>query len=244
MTEAVLAIVVIAVGTALQASLGFGLAMIAAPLLLLVNPVFVPGSLLAAALLLCVWVAWQDRHAIDTGYFTATITGRLLGTVPAMLLLGSISALTFDIIFAVLVLLAVAMSLVHNTLQPTPRVIFVASIAAGFMGTISSIGGPPVALVYQNANGASLRANLSVLFAIGALISLVALTVIGRFGLADLWPTVVLLVGAVLGVMCSGPVKRRVASGSARPWLLALCCLSAGAVLLKAILSLQSAAVQ
>src|SRR5687767_10868479 len=110
----VLAILVMAIGTALQASLGFGLAMIAAPLLLLLDPILVPGPLLSAALLLTLWVAWKERHAITSGYLGATISGRLLGTVPAILLLGTISALAFDIIFAILVLLAVGMSVWHS----------------------------------------------------------------------------------------------------------------------------------
>jgi uncharacterized membrane protein YfcA len=233
-TEIILAIVVMAVGTAIQASLGFGLAMIAAPLLLLINPVFVPGPLLAAALIVTLWVAWKDRHAIVSGYLGATISGRLLGTAPAMLLLGTISPVMFDIIFAVLVLLAVVISIWHSKLQPTPRVIFVASIAAGFMGTISSIGGPPVALAYQNANGANLRANLSVLFSIGAVISLVALILIGRFGFEELWLTALLMMGAVAGILCSGPVRLLADRGSARPYLLGLCFISACGVLLRA----------
>jgi uncharacterized membrane protein YfcA len=136
------------------------------------------------------------------------------------------------------------MSIWHSKLQPTPRVIFVASIAAGFMGTISSIGGPPVALVYQNANGANLRANLSVLFATGAFISLSALILIGRFGLDDLWLTALLMVGVVIGVLCSGPVRLLVDRGTARPYLLGLCFVSACGVLLRAIMVLQAPAVQ
>jgi uncharacterized membrane protein YfcA len=242
--EIILAVVVMAAGTAVQASLGFGLAMIAAPLLLLLNPVFVPGPLLAAALMLTVWVAWKERHAIVPGYLKATICGRLLGTVPAVLLLGTISAVTFDIIFAVLVVLAVALSIWHSALQPTPRVIFVASIAAGFMGTISSIGGPPVALAYQNANGANLRANLSLLFAIGAGISLCALIVIGRFGFEELQLAALLMMGVVIGVLCSGPVRLMVDKGTARPYLLGLCLISACGVLLRALMLLQDSAAQ
>lgn len=236
--DLVLAVLFVAVGTAVQASIGFGLAMIAAPLVMLVEPAFVPGAVIGTALVLSLWMAWDDRQAIDLRTLKAAIVGRALGVPPGALLLGSASAATFDTVFGVLVLLAVGMSLWHSNIKPTRWAVFFASIAAGFMGTISSIGGPPLALVYQNASAAELRGNLSVLFIVGTSLSLVALTVIGRFGLADLGYTAVLLVGVVIGVLCRGPVKARLDRSTARPWLLGLCTVSALAVLARAALSL------
>lgn len=236
--DAVLAILVVAIGTAVQTSIGFGLAMISAPLLMLIEPDFVPGAMVAIALLLAIWMTWDDRHAIDRSTLAAGLAGRLVGTPPAALFLGAVSAATFDLVFGTLVLLAVGMSLWHSKIRPTPWNVFFATVASGFMGTISGIGGPPLALVYQNANGAALRANLSVLFLIGTSISLVALVLIGRFGLTDLAYTGLLLVGTVVGALCRGPVKRRLDRSSARPWLLGLCALSAIAVLVRAGLAL------
>jgi hypothetical protein len=230
----------VATGAAVQASIGFGLAMIAAPLLMLIDPAFVPGPMIAIALLLSIWMAWQDRRAIDLSHFKAAIAGRLLGTPPAALLLGSISATAFDLLFGVLVLLAVGMSILHSNLQPTTRNVFIATAASGFMGTISSIGGPPLALVYQNVSGADLRANLSVLFVLGTTISLVTLSMIGKFGVRDFGPTVLLLVGVLTGVLCSGPLRSRVDGTTARPYLLGLCAISALGVLARAAFVLLS----
>jgi uncharacterized membrane protein YfcA len=237
LTEAVLAVLVVAMGTAVQASIGFGLAMIAAPLLMLIEPAFVPGAMVAVALLLSLWMMWDDRHAIDMSTFNAAVAGRLLGTPPAALLLGTASAATFDLVFGTLVLLAVVLSLIHTTLKPTPWTVFFATTASGFMGTISGIGGPPLALVYQNATGPHLRANLAVLFVLGTTISLIALIWIGRFGVVDVWYTLLLLVGVVIGVLCREPIKRRLDKAAARPWLLGLCAVSAVAVLARAALS-------
>ena len=50
------------------------------------------------------------------------------------------------------------------------------------MGTISSVGGPPVALLYQDERGSEVRGTLSSIFAVGALFSLVVLAVVGEFG--------------------------------------------------------------
>lgn len=234
--DIVLAIVVVALGTAIQASIGFGLAMIAAPVLLLIDRNLVPGPLIAAALILVSWLAWRDRHDIDYSHFRAAVLGRLVGTPPAALLIGTVSAATFDLVFGVLVLVAVAISLVHTDIRATPRNIFLAMIAAGFMSTISSIGGPPVALVYQNSHGRFLRANLSMLFIMGCTISLLALSIVGRFHLADLAYSGVLIIGVVIGVLCSGPLTRLIDRQTARPWLLGLCAVSAFLVLGRAFL--------
>src|SRR5690606_33199689 len=116
--ELLLAVLIVALGTAVQASIGFGLAMIAAPLLLLIDPALVPGPVIVTALVLSLWVAWLDRAAIDLRHFKVAIAGRLVGTPPAALLLGSVSAATFDLVFGALVLVAVALSLWRGRIEP------------------------------------------------------------------------------------------------------------------------------
>ncbi len=233
--EIILAIIIVAAGTAVQSAIGFGLAMIAAPLLVLIDRAFVPGPMIASALLLVVWMSYRERSAIDLSNFKAAILGRLVGTFPAAFLLGFVSAATFDMIFATLVLLAVAISLIHSDIKATPKTVFFATIVSGFMSTISSIGGPPLALVYQNAKGPELRANLSVLFTLGCSVSLIALSLVGRFGVKDLVYSAILCLGILLGVLSSGPVKRIVDKSTARPYLLGLCFISASLILIRAL---------
>ena len=82
-TELAIALVLAAIGATLQGSVGLGLAVVAAPILLLLNPLWVPGPMLLAAMLLVVLIAHRDRaHIIRSDVALAT-TGRLLGTIPA-----------------------------------------------------------------------------------------------------------------------------------------------------------------
>ena len=233
-SEMLLAVAIVALGTAVQASIGFGLAMIAAPLLLLIDRALVPGPLIAAALVLVLWMAFRERGAIDLSHFRAGVIGRIAGTPPAALLMGTMSAAAFDIVFGVLVMLAVAISLMHPHIRPTPRSVFFATAASGFMSTISSIGGPPLALVYQNAQGPALRANLAMLFIFGCTISLLALSLVGRFGLLELGYAGLLSAGVGLGVLASGPLQRHMDRRAVRPYLLGLCFVSASLVLVRA----------
>jgi hypothetical protein len=50
---------------------------------------------------------------------------------------------------------------------------------AGVMGTATSIGGPPMALVWQGHQGSRLRGTMSAFFMIGSAVSLVSLGVAG-----------------------------------------------------------------
>lgn len=233
-----LAIGVVAVGTAVQSAVGFGLAMVSAPVLLLIDRNLVPGPLIAAALFLVIWVTYSERQSIDFSHFKAALLGRLIGTPPAAFLIGSVSSVGFDMLFGGLVLAAVIISLVHADIKATPAKVFFATIASGFMSTISSIGGPPIALVYQNARGPALRANLSLLFTMGCMISLTALAMVGRFHLKDLGYSAGLIIGVVIGILSSGPLKRKLDKQTARPWLLGLCAFSSLLVLGRALYQL------
>lgn len=50
------------------------------------------------------------------------------------------------------------------------------------MGTLTAIGGPPIILAIQHGPPATVRATLSLFFAAGSAMSIVALALFGRFG--------------------------------------------------------------
>ena len=52
-------------GSLLQASIGFGIALFVVPLLVLLNPAFVPGPMLFASLFLASLMALRGREAIE-----------------------------------------------------------------------------------------------------------------------------------------------------------------------------------
>jgi uncharacterized membrane protein YfcA len=114
--------------------------------------------------------------------------------------------------------------------------VFAAGIASGFMGTITAIGGPPLALVYQSARGPALRATLAGAFLLGSVLSLITLAVIGRFRAHELALSAVLMPGIVLGVLVSRPLVHWLDRGATRPLVLALSTASALAVLARALI--------
>tara|TARA_B100001105_G_C22368054_1_gene433600 strand:- start:1042 stop:1461 length:420 start_codon:yes stop_codon:yes gene_type:complete len=105
--------------------------------------------------------------------------------------------------FGSLILFAVLLSASGLQLPPTPKSLIGAGTLSGFMGTTSSIGGPPMALLYQGTEGIRLRGTLAVFFTIGVVISLVALAAVGRFGLRELSLGLLLQPGILAGFFLS-----------------------------------------
>jgi uncharacterized membrane protein YfcA len=232
--DAAFAIGVAFLGAAVQSSVGFGLALVAAPLLLLIHPAFIPGPLLTASLALTILVAHRERRSIDFLGVKYAIAGRVFGTVPAALLISAISTAVFDVVFGSIVIFAVALSALGLSVTPNRGYTFTAGALSGFMGTISSIGGPPVALLYQNAEGPRFRATLSGFFFIGVLLSLIALALVGKLGLQELLLGAILVPGILLGFSVSGLVVRWVDRKGVRPAVLAISFGSAMVVLWRA----------
>lgn len=194
---------VIAVGAATQASIGFGLGLIAAPVVALVDPRMVPGSMLFVAVPLSMLVAWRERGALDWKGIRWAVVGRVPGTLLGVFAVAHLPEQQLIIVFSVLILVAVGLSLAGLHVHPEPGTLLGAGLASGFMGTVTSIGGPPMALVYQRHPGDRLRSTLALYFMFGALFSLFMLIVAGQFGTTEMELGLLLLPGMLLGLSIS-----------------------------------------
>jgi uncharacterized protein len=71
---------IVAAASTLQASTGMGMALLAAPLLALIDPALVPGPALCAVMILSAVVAWRERAVLDVHMLAPAILGLLIGT--------------------------------------------------------------------------------------------------------------------------------------------------------------------
>jgi len=214
------AVLAVFVGAVLQVAVGFGYALVVAPTLLLIDPRLVPGPVIFAALFLTSLSAYRDRHAIDFRGLGWGIAGRLPGTLLGAALLAILPPERLAAPLGALVLLAVVISASGVRIEPTPRTLVGAGLLSGFMGTTSSIGGPPIAMVYQHAPGDRLRGTLGGYFVIGAVMSLIAVAAVGRFGAAELRWGAVFVPGILLGFALSSRLTPWVDRGYTRPAVL------------------------
>lgn len=230
-----LAAFVLAVACAVQGSLGFGSALLAAPLLSLIHPAFAPGPILAANVLLTFLCAQREWSAVDFRGLKFILTGRIFGNAVAAVMLMQLSRVFFDGLFGVLVLTGVVLSIVRPHFGRGPGVLTTAGFASGVMGTLSSIGGPPVALVYPHDDAPRFRATLAAHFIVGGSLSLVAVWAAGRYGELE-WTLTALLIPAVfVGFWFSRFGMHRINPARLRVALLSLSTLAAIGVLARAL---------
>lgn len=231
--ELAVASAVVGIGAVVQGSVGFGLNVIAAPILLLIDPALVPGPTLVIALALTVLIAYRERAAVDLRGLRWAFVGRIPGSIAGALAVAWLSERSLALVFAVMVLAAVVMSVGGWDLRPTGGTLLGAGAVSGLMGTVSSIGGPPMAIVYQRSPGAEIRANLSGYFIFGASLSLALLAGFGRFGMDELRASLVLLPGLFGGFALSRWTAPRMDAGHIRPAVLVLSAASAVGVIVR-----------
>jgi uncharacterized membrane protein YfcA len=216
-----LATVVVALACAVHGAVGFGMNLLAVPVLAILDPAFVPGPAVAAGLVLSVLMVVREPASIDP-HLGWAVGGLVPGNALAVALLAAVPVTALAVPTGVLVLLAVVMSAVRFDITPNRSSMVVAGTASGFMATAAAIGGPPLALVYASSYGARLRSNLSAFFVVTGIVSVLVLTVSEHFG-ADAWKaSAVLLPGVVAGFLISGPARRVVDRGHTRFAVLAL----------------------
>ena len=220
-----------AVSAILQGAVGFGLGLIAIPFLIYLDLRFVPGPLLVAALTLHMLVLRRDRSGVDKSGLSMLLSGRVVGTIPAALLLASLPLESTRILLAIVVLAGAIMGVLHSGGHPTRGILFGAGAASGFMATAAGLGGPPVALVYQHESGVRLRGTLAAYFIVGTVLSLISLAWIGRFGAAEMRLSVLLIPGTVVGYFLSRPAAAYLDAGRTRVAVLVVSALAAVTVI-------------
>lgn len=232
-----IAIALTVVGATIQGSVGIGYAVIVAPIMMLYAPAFVPGPIVVAALLLVVLMASCERHAVMVCDLPPATFGRIVGTIPAAYALSVMPQSLYELLFGILVMAGVLTSLLGWQFQPTLWNIFMASIASGFMSTVSSMGGPPMALLYQHHDGATIRATISAIFILGGAVTLSGLTWAGRFHSTELLLGLILMPGVVAGFVISRYTTSRIDPDHVRPVLLAASAACALVVIVRSLVA-------
>ena len=218
------------VGAVVQGCVGLGLGLIAAPVMALVDPTLVPATILLVTSALPVLTAVRELDDVDWSGLRFALGGRVPGVVLGSWIVVTQPPRTTAVVVAVVVLGAVVLSATTWDARPTPRSLLVAGVVSGVSGTATSIGGPPVAMLYQRASGSTLRSTMGMYFLIGNLLSVAALAVAGEIGQRELLRALALLPFLLAGFWISGPLRGRVRGGRLRVAVLVVS--AAGAVVL------------
>ena len=207
--EIIIALVVSTIGSALQGVVGFGFGVLSVPILTILDPAFTPIPQLILALPLTISIALRDRRHLDLSGAAWVIVGRFPGALLGALLLGALARRTLDAVIAFIVLGATLVISSGWSIRRTAATEFLAGVSSGITGTVSAIGGPPVALIYHDSPGATIRSTLSTILIIGLTINLVTLAALGEIHADDLRAAGILLPGMLVGLTLSGFLAKR-----------------------------------
>lgn len=198
----------IVLASCMQASIGFGMGSLAAPIVAAVDPGLIPGTLIMLATMVTLMVVIREREQIDLAGTGWALAGRVPGTVAGALLLVVLSERALAYALAAVVLGGVALTSFGWIPAPHRRNLVLAGAASGVLGTATAIGGPPMALVWQNTSGARLRGTMSGFFLVGSVLSIALLALTGSIDKRTVVVFAMLIPAGVVGYLLSRFVNR------------------------------------
>ena len=218
--------VTLAAGIQRLSGQAFGI--VAAPLIALVAPQFLPAGLLLLGITVGLTSTAVDFSALTRAEIVPGFFGRALGAVIAAMIAAAIT--NVDLIAALTgcaVLVGVALSLSGLRVAIRPISLIVAGIVAGLMGTITAVGVPPMALLYQHDPAKRARAMQNAFFFWGMSVSVLALAWQGLITSKHLIFAGSLLPAIALGLAVSMPLAARMERHTIRPYALGLSIIAA-----------------
>jgi uncharacterized protein len=125
------------------------------------------------------------------------------------------------LVFGTLIAIAVALSVSGWRIAFSRISVAAMSGVSGMMGTITSVGAPPMALIYQDRSARTARPTLATFFAFGCALSLVGLYATGWAGPHDLALAITMLPAMFAGIVAARFLRGRF-DARYRPALLAI----------------------
>ena len=231
-----LALLIVTSGIALQTWVGIGFGLLAAPLLYLINPAYVPGPILILGFTLSLLVVLKGQSELSWRRILPAIVARIPGSWCGALLLVAVPPYLLSLLFGTSLLLAVLLTWRAYRLRMTPFSLSIGGFFSGLIGTATSVGGPPIALIYQESDRITARNELAAFFLIGTPISILMLAFQGRIDLISLSLSVKMMPGLFLGFWLALHFDGRINNNSTKSVILFIASISALGVLYKGVI--------
>ena len=227
----------IIVGAITQSAIGIGFG-IPACFLVLLEPTMVPSCIVLMGTFLAFGNAFLSLKDIITEDLAYSFSGRVVGTLISIPLITlTIGTKSFLIIFGLLLLITVFLSAKKWNVIATKKNVTIAGVCSGFMGTLTGVGGPPMAIVYQNSSSKNVVATLNMFFGIGALFSVLILIYIDLINLREVIRCLLLAPGILVGIILGRQkIVKDYVSFNLKKLILIICFVSAILVLTQAFI--------
>ena len=223
-------------GAVIQGSVGFGYALVVVPALLLFAPEAVPVTPLVVATPMVMVQAVAERRALDPAGFARLTAGRIPGTALGAWVLTLVGPAFVAAAAGALLLCAVAASVFRGARSTSRPLEVAAGFASGVAGTVGAVGGPYMGLAYADRPGPVLRATISLAFAVGVVLSLVAVGIAGEIEPGPVRLGLALVPFTFLGLWLGRRLAGALDGGLLRPAVLAFAGAAGAFALLRGLL--------
>ena len=231
----ILANLVVGMATFVQTSAGLGFAMLAIPLLAIIDLAYIPGPTLFVSLFLTLAMFLKGRSEIVYREIVTMAPALVAGTVLGALVIDLIPVSVLGIVFALLILAGIAITVLAKPVPLNRASLLGGGFTSGLMGTISGIHGPPLVLLYQNEAIEKTRATIALIFCIAYILSLAGLATVGQFDLAGARMGLALFPGLAAGFFLALKARHLFSKRFLRTAMLSIASASALILLVKSL---------
>lgn len=202
--------ILILAGSIVQGTIGFGLGTLATPIIAFFAPELIPALILMLALVISTTTTLQTWRNVDWHFFLVCSIMRLPGTILGAAAVAYLPERGLMAMIGIAILGSMTLSARGWSPALNNRNLTIASVASGFLGTSTALGGPPLAILLKNSAPALMRGTLSATFVSGCIISLASLAFTGHItrDLVQIWLLYLPLV--VLGLVIAYFINQRI----------------------------------
>jgi len=227
---------VIIFGSIVQGTIGFGLGLLSAPFIAIAIPEAIPVVLVMVAWPIGGVTAVREHHALDHFALRWMLVGAVPGTLIGLWIIHLASASTLGVIVGITTLAGVMATMVSPPIPVNRTSACSAGLIGNITGTAASVGGPPVALLFQHHGGPTIRSTLGAYFALSATLSVIGYGATGEITVDRLLLTLALLPAMLFGAWLSKHFHGLVDAGWLRPSVLVLSSVAGTIAILRGIL--------
>ena len=218
---------VLMLGAFVQRATGFGLAVVGAPLLLMLEPRLVPVTLVLFGLTVSLMMVRHYWHEVRLDAIGMALVVRLPGNALGVWLLLVAPMVILEKLIAVIVLFTVLVTVCRFQLPVNRITLFGAGVLSGIFGTVAAIGGPPIVLLMHGLPVDRMRGNLAAFFILTSTLTLITLALANQIQLWHFQMALTFLPAVLIGNALAGALAHRLDRRLLQRASLTLCTLAA-----------------
>ena len=232
----IVAVAVIIFGSIVQGTIGFGLGLLSAPFIAIAIPGAIPVVLVLVAWPIGAVTASREHHAMDRFALKWMLVGAVPGTVIGLWIIHLASDDQLAVLVGAVTIIGVVTTVFTPPIPINRTTSCTAALIGNITGTAASVGGPPVALLFQHHRGQTVRATLGAYFALTATLSVIGYAVTGTITRDKALLALALLPAMLLGVWLSKHFHGLVDKHWLRPSVLVLSTVAGTVAILRGVL--------